>query len=380
MTNKALLKIFMKRQSSGKNIDQKSPEENAQRLTIDKLIKLESRPNGQTEGYFQYKFGSNLVPNFKGGQQMKDYQVAGLNWLLKAWQDNRNVVLADEMGLGKTIQTIALFDHLIKICKIRGPFLVIAPLSTLDHWKRTAEEWTYMNTVLYHDSNGQEGRECLIDWEWYYTDVTNKGTISQKSKLTKFNLLITSYEVFNQDLPDILKEVPFIYICVDEAHRLKNKQAKTLTLLKQHPCRKILLLTGTPVQNNTKELFSLLNYIEPDRFKKLETFMSEFGNLETLTQINKLHTMLRPHFLRRMKDEVEDSIPPLKETVIDVGLTSLQQTYYKGLYGENLALLAQIGSMSLKTSTFNNIDIQLRKCCNHLYLLTGVEEELVKEC
>lgn len=86
--------------------------------------------------------------------------------------------------------------------------------------------------------------------------------------------------------------------------------------------------------------------------------------------------MLEPHFLRRMKDEVEDSIPPLNETVIDVDLTQLQQTYYKGIYGENLSMLASLGSSSAKTCQFNNIDIQLRKCCNHLYLLKGVQEEL----
>ena len=108
--------------------------------------------------------------------------------------------------------------------------------------------------------------------------------------------------------------------------------------------------------------------------------MDQYGKLETAEQVEKLHTMLRPHFLRRMKDEVENSIPPLKETVIDVGLTSLQTTYYKGIYGENLAVLASLGSNSMKTSQLNNIDIQLRKCCNHLYLLKGVEEELVKDC
>ena len=128
---------------------------------------------------------------------MKDYQISGLNWLLKAWQDGRNVVLADEMGLGKTIMSVAFMDHLIKINKLRGPFLVIAPLSTLDHWKRTAEDWTHMNTLLYHDQQGLEGREALIDLEWFFTDITNKGTISQKSKICKFNLIITSYEVFN---------------------------------------------------------------------------------------------------------------------------------------------------------------------------------------
>lgn len=106
-------------------------------------------------------------------------------------------MLADEMGLGKTIQAISLLDHLIKICKIRGPFLIIAPLSTLDHWKKIAEEWTLMNTVIYHDQKGGDGRGQIQKEDWYYTDVTNKGTITQKSKLIKFNIMITSYEVFN---------------------------------------------------------------------------------------------------------------------------------------------------------------------------------------
>lgn len=101
------------------------------------------------------------------------------------------------MGLGKTIQAVALLDHLAKICKIRGPFLVIAPLSTLDHWKKISEEWTYLNTVIYHDQRGAEGRREVMNHDWYYTDVTNKGTITQKSRLIKFNIMITSYEVFN---------------------------------------------------------------------------------------------------------------------------------------------------------------------------------------
>ena len=135
--------------------------------------------------------------------------------------------------------------------------------------------------------------------------------------------MITSYEVFNQDLKDVLVDVPFQFIIIDEAHRLKNKGTKTLTLLKEHPCRKIMLLTGTPIQNNTKELYTLLNYIEPDNFNSYDTFMHQYGDLKTKEQIDKLHALLRPHFLRRLKDEVEDSIPPLKETVIDVGLTPI---------------------------------------------------------
>lgn len=103
---------------------------------------------------------------------------------------------------------MSLLDHLIKINKIRGPFLVLAPLSTLDHWKTVAETWTFMNVIVYHDRGGAEGRQRIRELDWYYTDVTNKGTITQKSKLNKFNLVITSYEVFNQDISH-LKEVPF---------------------------------------------------------------------------------------------------------------------------------------------------------------------------
>lgn len=143
-----------------------------------------------------------------------------------------------------------------------------------------------MSTLLYHDQRGAEGRKKIQELEWFYTDVTNKGTITSKSKLTKFNLMITSYEVFNADLKDVLIEVPFQFIIVDEAHRLKNRGTKTLSLLKEHPCRKIMLLTGTPIQNNTNELFTILNYIEPDRFSNFEKFMEQFGDLKSKEQID----------------------------------------------------------------------------------------------
>ena len=94
------------------------------------------------------------------------------------------------MGLGKTIMTMSFLDHMAKIWKIRGPFIVIAPLSTLDHWKKVAEEWTQMNIVVYHDQKGWEGRQEIQRWEWFYTDITNKGTLSQKSRITKFNIMI----------------------------------------------------------------------------------------------------------------------------------------------------------------------------------------------
>jgi len=112
---------------------------------------------------------------------LKDYQIHGLNWLIRAWYDNRNVVLADEMGLGKTIMTLALFDHLHKFSKLRGPYLILAPLTTLEHWKRMADEWTSLNAILYYDSNSVEGRAFIRNWDWYYSDVLQKGHFSSKS-------------------------------------------------------------------------------------------------------------------------------------------------------------------------------------------------------
>ena len=172
----------------------------------------------------QYTEESGGGPKFKmPHQKLKNYQIAGLNWLIRAWHEHRNVVLADEMGLGKTIMSLSLFEHLNTAYKLRGPYLILAPLTTLEHWKRIADEWTHLNTVLYYDNGSAEGRQKIREWEWFYTDITYKGTITQKLELYKFNIMITSFEVFMSDLNPILQEIPFIYIVVDEAHRLKNK-------------------------------------------------------------------------------------------------------------------------------------------------------------
>lgn len=237
-----------------------------------------------------------------------------------------------------------------------------------------------MNAVLYYDQGGSEGRNALRLYEWYYTDITSDGVPTQKYKIFKFNVILTSFEVFCSDLYNVFLNVPFRCIVVDEAHRLKNRAGKTLTLLKEHPCVRVFLLTGTPVQNNTKELFTLLNYIEPLRFRSMEILLEKFGDLKNADQVQALQALLRPYFLRRLKEDVENSIPPLEETVVEVGLTKLQTIYYKGIYGENKYMLSKLGTNSAKTIHLNNMDIQLRKCCNHLYLLKGVEEELEGKC
>ena len=106
---------------------------------------------------------------------LRDYQLESLNWMIDAFYKRRNVILADEMGLGKTIQSISLLYHLINFENYRGPFLIIAPLSTLAHWKRTVEEWTNLNAILYYDSSSIHGRSSCRYYEWNYLDITKKG-------------------------------------------------------------------------------------------------------------------------------------------------------------------------------------------------------------
>lgn len=311
-------------------------------------------------------------PNFKDNRQLREYQIAGLNWLLRNWSNKRNSILADEMGLGKTVQAIAFVNTLATAFKLRGPYLVLAPLSTLAHWKKTAEDWTTINTVIYHDPDGSEGRDTCRKHELFYTDIMKRGGLSDKSHLVKFNLLITSFEVFMQDYNKFFTEIPFQMVVIDEAHRLKNKHAKILTFLRDLPCKRFLLMTGTPLQNNTEELWSLLNFIEPKEFYSLPQFLAKYGNLETREQVEELQDNIKPFLLRRLKEEVEKSIPPLQETIIDVELTNLQKTYYRAIYERNRTFLCK----GTATPQLSNMEMQLRKCCNHPYMIKGVQQSL----
>lgn len=162
---------------------------------------------------------------------MRPYQIEGLNWLSFCWNDRRNCILADEMGLGKTVQSVVMVDYLATRKLIRGPFLVIAPLSSkflfidrllmqciaIPHWKREFEGWTDLNTVIYHGTS--RSREIIKEFEWNYTDNRNRIV---NAKQLKFNVLVTTYEMIISDF-SFLKQIQWKYVVVDEAHRLKNK-------------------------------------------------------------------------------------------------------------------------------------------------------------
>uniref|UniRef100_A0A672SZZ8 Chromodomain helicase DNA binding protein 7 n=1 Tax=Sinocyclocheilus grahami TaxID=75366 RepID=A0A672SZZ8_SINGR len=277
------------------------------------------------------------------------------------------------MGLGKTIQSIT-FLHEIYLKGIHGPFLVIAPLSTIPNWEREFRTWTELNVVVYHGS--QASRKTIQAYEMYYRDT--QGRVIKGSY--KFHAIITTFEMILTDCPE-LRSVPWRCVIIDEAHRLKNRNCKLLEGLKMMDMEHKVLLTGTPLQNTVEELFSLLNFLEPDRFPSELTFMQEFGDLKTEEQVQKLQGILKPMMLRRLKEDVEKNLAPKEETIIEVELTNVQKKYYRAILEKNFAFLSKSGGGGGGSNGPNllNTMMELRKCCNHPYLINGAEEKIMEE-
>uniref|UniRef100_A0A8B9F2G9 Chromodomain helicase DNA binding protein 7 n=1 Tax=Amazona collaria TaxID=241587 RepID=A0A8B9F2G9_9PSIT len=307
---------------------------------------------------------------YKNNNKLREYQLEGVNWLLFNWYNTRNCILADEMGLGKTIQSIT-FLYEIYLKGIHGPFLVIAPLSTIPNWEREFRTWTELNVVVYHGS--QASRRTIQLYEMYFKDP--QGRVLKGSY--KFHAIITTFEMILTDCPE-LRNIPWRCVVIDEAHRLKNRNCKLLEGLKMMDLEHKVLLTGTPLQNTVEELFSLLHFLEPGRFPSETTFMQEFGDLKTEEQVQKLQAILKPMMLRRLKEDVEKNLAPKEETIIEVELTNIQKKYYRAILEKNFTFLSKGGGQANVPNLLNTM-MELRKCCNHPYLINGAEEKILEE-
>ncbi|XP_075938173.1 chromodomain-helicase-DNA-binding protein 6 isoform X1 [Anarhichas minor] len=306
---------------------------------------------------------------YRNGNLLREYQLEGMNWLLFNWYNRKNCILADEMGLGKTIQSITFLYEIFSM-GIRGPFLIIAPLSTITNWEREFRTWTPMNVIVYHGS--QISRQMILQYEMFYRDPQGN-TIPG---VLKFHGLITTFEMIMADCPD-LRKLHWRCVVIDEAHRLKNRNCKLLEGLKLMNLEDKVLLTGTPLQNSVEELFSLLNFLEPLQFPSESTFLEEFGDLKTDEQVKKLQAILKPMMLRRLKDDVEKNLAPKEETIIEVELTNIQKKYYRAILEKNFSFLSR-GANQHNMPNLINTMMELRKCCNHPYLITGAEEKILE--
>ncbi len=316
----------------------------------------------------------NKSRTYKNGNWIRDYQLEGINWLSFCWLNGRNCILADEMGLGKTIQSITFLQEVFNY-GIRGPFLIIVPLSTIGNWNREFETWTDFNVIVYHGSS--TSRQLIKDYEFFYNNDKDGhaagkpvATTSNNKQITKFNALITTFEVLLSDVA-VFCQFKWRNVIIDEAHRLKNKNCKLIEGLRYIDCEHKVLLTGTPLQNNVEELFSLLNFLEPQQFHSSQEFMQEFGDLKTDTQVTKLQAVLKPMMLRRLKEDVEKSLAPKEETIIEVELTNTQKKYYRAILEKNFQFLSRGSTSSSNVPNLMNTMMELRKCCNHPYLTTG---------
>ncbi|PVI04088.1 hypothetical protein DM02DRAFT_693875 [Periconia macrospinosa] len=289
---------------------------------------------------------------------MRDYQVAGLNWLISLHENGISGILADEMGLGKTLQTISFIGYLRFIMGITGPHLVVVPKSTLDNWKREFGRWIPEIDVLVLQGNKDERAELIQD------RVVDE----------KFDVLITSYEMILREKSQ-LKKFAWEYIIIDEAHRIKNEESSLAQIIRMFNSRNRLLITGTPLQNNLHELWALLNFLLPDVFGDAAAFDDWFSNQESDsdTVVQQLHKVLRPFLLRRVKADVEKSLLPKKEVNLYIGMSDMQVQWYKKILEKDIdAVNGAAGNKESKTRLLN-IVMQLRKCCNHPYLFEGAE-------
>uniref|UniRef100_A0A8C5HU47 DNA helicase n=1 Tax=Gouania willdenowi TaxID=441366 RepID=A0A8C5HU47_GOUWI len=300
-------------------------------------------------------------PSYIGGDglELRDYQLDSLNWMAHSWCKGNSCILADEMGLGKTIQTISFLNYLFHEHQLYGPFLLVVPLSTLTSWQREIHLWApQMNVVVYlGDINS---RNMIRTHEWMHVHT----------KRLKVNILLTTYEILLKD-KSFLGSVNWAFIGVDEAHRLKNDDSLLYKTMMEFKSNHRLLITGTPLQNSLKELWSLLHFIMPEKFHSWELFEAEHGKGRE-SGYTSLHKELEPFLLRRVKKDVEKSLPAKVEQILRVEMSAIQKQYYKWILTRNYKALSKGTKGS--TSGFLNIMMELKKCCNHCYLIKPPED------
>ncbi|RWS11744.1 Helicase domino-like protein [Dinothrombium tinctorium] len=287
--------------------------------------------------------------------QLREYQHIGLDWLAAMYDKKLNGILADEMGLGKTIQTIALLAHLACDKGIWGPHLIVVPTSVMLNWEMEIKKWCPAFKILTYYGSPKERKQKRQGW----------------TKPNQFHICITSYKLVIQDHQSFRRK-KWKYLILDEAQHIKNFKSQRWQMLLNFNTSRRLLLTGTPLQNNLMELWSLMHFLMPNVFASHRDFKDWFvnpvtGMIEGSHEYNeglirRLHKVLRPFLLRRLKSEVEKQLPKKYEHVLYCRLSKRQRFLYEEFM--NLTKTKETLSSGNFLSVINVL-MQLRKVCNH---------------
>ncbi|ORX53061.1 hypothetical protein DM01DRAFT_1322748 [Hesseltinella vesiculosa] len=295
------------------------------------------------------------------------HQLDGVNWLLYQWECNKSCILADDMGLGKTIQVIVFLKMLYTRFDLY-PFLIIVPNSVLTNWVREFEKWAPEMHVV-PVSAAKEARKLVKNYELFregYPGVTCHVVIMTYESALADKKIVNALDIW----PSMI---------VDEGHRLKSQSTSLFKRLETVKSTNRILLTGTPVQNNIRELLTLAHFLNPREFHNVDKLADEYAELDK-AKVQELHEMLKPYFLRRTKDVVLTELPPKKELIVPVTMTALQKELYKATLLNGVAVLAKLqvnrsssSSLTKVTKSSGNTLMELRKILNHPYILHGIE-------
>ncbi|CVK92562.1 related to CHD1-transcriptional regulator [Fusarium mangiferae] len=298
--------------------------------------------------------------------KLMGYQIEGVNWLLENYHSGRSVVLADEMGLGKTVQVVGLVTSLVQDSPKCWPFLVVVPNATCPNWRREFKQWVpELRVVAYH--GGREPQALAYKYELFPNGSTDM----------KAHVVIMSYDSAQDPATKALfKSINWAGLVVDEGQRLKNDQNILYGALRSMRIPFRLLLTGTPLQNNKRELFNLVQFI--DEKQNAEELDAEYAVLDKET-LPKLHNKIRPYFLRRTKAGVLKFLPPMTQIILPVTMTVIQEKLSKSIMAKNPELIKAMFSNSKmnkkERGSLNNILMQLRKCLCHPFMYSEAIEE-----
>ncbi|KIW01020.1 uncharacterized protein PV09_07537 [Verruconis gallopava] len=302
--------------------------------------------------------------NLEGGKLMK-YQLEGLNWLFYKWYQGRNGILADEMGLGKTIQVISFLAMMVHDLKCY-PFLVVVPNSTCPNWRREIKQWApSLRVVTYYGS--AIARDMAFKYELF----------PGGSKQLRCHAVVISYETaIDEGSRKMLRSVPWQGMIVDEGQRLKNDGSLLHNALSALKIPFRVLLTGTPLQNNARELFNLLQFL--DDSINAEQMEKEYEDM-TNEKITQLHDLIRPYILRRTKLQVLHFLPAMAQIILPVSMSTLQKKTYKSILAKKPELLRSLFSQGIVKASdrigLSNILMQLRKCLCHPFVFNSNIEE-----